>query len=253
MTPLHTYGQWRFSKRVELVYEKNGTYEYKSAVVVPSKTQHNMWYHRWCHHVKRVSRMWGAQRSSAEMEDAVVSRVVRFRSYLHGKITATSFMRRQGFQTTAGTSKPSLYKGVQQGSLVICRKVRRSCTVAGTRRYLPVRKSFTRHGRDIVRDGAHLVETACPGLGIFLTLTIPNANEDALFALSCASAYICDRLLRWLRGRIVGGHFVYVWELQRRGSPHMHMLFRVPRNIDLGTFVKRVRQEWRQILMDVSD
>lgn len=124
--------------------------------------------------------------------------------------------------------------------------------MGGRQRFVPASKSFTVHGRNWLRDAAHIIETTGEGICLFVTLTVAGGTNEAFEALGIASGYIADRMNRWLRYKVAGGFYVYCWELQQRGAPHMHYLFRLPSDVDIVAFKLACNQEWRRILIDVS-
>jgi hypothetical protein len=131
------------------------------------------------------------------------------------------------------------------------RETRRYYLIGGRRRCLPSVTRLTTHARNFVKDGGHLIERDCKGVGLFLTATVPTENPEVLDMLSAASGYLADRMNRWLRYKCVDGCFVYVWELQERGTPHLHFLLRIPENVRVHDFTVKFQQEWRRVLLDV--
>lgn len=133
------------------------------------------------------------------------------------------------------------------------RKSRRGMRIGGRLRFLPSNTRFTLAGKNFVKDGAHLLEHMSEGLTLFVTLTVPGGTEDAYKAVSVGSGYIVDRFNRWIRYKTDKGYFLYVWEVQKRGAPHLHYMLRLPYGSNGSAFKEEVRAEWRKILLDVSE
>jgi len=70
--------------------------------------------------------------------------------------------------------------------------------------------------------------------------------------VSVGSGYIVDRLTDWLRDKVVDGHYVLVWEVQKRGAPHLHLMFRLQGDDHIKRMYSNIRTQWHQILRDVS-
>lgn len=60
----------------------------------------------------------------------------------------------------------------------------------------------------------------------FLTLTLPSDNPDSYQALARWSSFAVNRFSQWLRDNYSHINFARagVWEYQKRGAPHYHML-----------------------------
>jgi len=64
----------------------------------------------------------------------------------------------------------------------------------------------------------------------FLTLTLPGGTDAAMRTMSAYSSYMINRVSTWL-GDIIGdfvGYKVAVWELQKRGALHLHVVITHP-------------------------
>jgi hypothetical protein len=224
-----------------------------------------------------------AQCSDRVFEAGVLSRpaeryqegYLKFKAYAHDRLVMTAGMRtamggkpRQSW----GQTRPRLARG---SSLVRPRETRRDCKercadgdcgecvahrerfgpwhIGGRERKIPPPTRFTPHGRNFVRDAGHLIERHNEGQAWFLTLTLPGSTQAAYRVLSAASGYVVDRLNRWLRYRVLNGWFVYVWEVQERGAGHLHYLFRTTGAAVQADIYQEVKNEWRKILLDVSN
>lgn len=131
-------------------------------------------------------------------------------------------------------------------------KVRRRWLIGGKRRDVPRFTSWTTNARDYVRDAASCIEKYSKGVCYFATFTIPGRTENCVKVVSAASGYIVDRFTGWLRDKIVDGLYVLVWEVQKSGAPHVHIMFRLQGDEHIVDMYTEMRAEWHKILLKVS-
>lgn len=179
--------------------------------------------------------------------------VLSIKSFAHDRVVLSAFLEAPPMK-----GKPVSYQTLCRGlegrrSLELPRETRRALKIGGRWRNLPLETGFTANARNWVRDVAHICEHAQEGSGIFATLTFPGGTDEGFRVLSIASGYAVDRLNRWLRYKVSGGVFAYVWELQKRGAPHLHYVFRVPSGVNPSFFNFQLRQQWIKILWDISE
>jgi hypothetical protein len=117
---------------------------------------------------------------------------------------------------------------------------------------IPAPTKFTRHGSTMVRCAGHLIERDKQGKAVFLTLTIAGGGDDVYRAMSAFSGHLVNVFNTWLRDHAERGWYVYVWELQTRGAPHLHYMLSLPRNVSIRAFRKQAQAEWRRALCSVS-
>jgi hypothetical protein len=178
--------------------------------------------------------------------------VLKIRSYAHDRVVLTCY-RKPPAALICQPKKDGAKEIIRgSGNFSLIREVQSGLKIAGRWRSIPTGSSFTVHGRNMVRDAGHIVEHYSSGLCLFGTLTIAGDTDEIFKTVAIASPVITNRLTTWLRTRVLDGNYVFVWELQQRGAPHLHYLFRVPRDIDLVAFGKALRTEWRKILLDIS-
>lgn len=173
--------------------------------------------------------------------------------YVHNRLTICAYQggsRRVGKRLKHADMK-QLLSAVP--NLELLRKTRRTLKVGGRWREKPLATKFTSRAKNMLKDAGGLIEGSCQGVGLFLTLTMAGGTDNAYEAMGIASGYVVDRFNRWLRYKVDKGFFGYVWELQKRGAPHLHYLFRMPSGTDFVHFYKATRKEWRKILLDVSE
>jgi hypothetical protein len=61
---------------------------------------------------------------------------------------------------------------------------------------------------------------------LFITLTLPSDDSDSYEALARYSSYAVNRFSQWIRDNFGEGNIARagVWEYQKRGAPHYHLL-----------------------------
>lgn len=177
---------------------------------------------------------------------------LKIRAYAHNRITLSASLggrRLVGKRLKAADLRSAVKR---RGFLDICSKTRRGFKIGGRWRNLPLKTTFTPAAQNFVRDAGYIIESSSAITPWFLTLTIPGEGSEINDVLSAGSGYLIDRFNRWMRYRVESGFFAYVWELQERGTPHIHYMFRADLGDDPGVFAGEVRSEWRKILLDVS-
>lgn len=143
-------------------------------------------------------------------------------------------------------------RGAQHRVLERRRETQDKAPIRGGHGRIPAATNFTRHGSLMVRDGGHLIERDSVGKAVFLTLTIAGHGNDVFNACSSYSGYLVNVFGTWLREWAVNGWYVYVWELQSRGAPHLHYMVSIPKGVSIRTFRKKVQAEWRRCLLLAS-
>lgn len=179
--------------------------------------------------------------------------VVSVKSYAHDRLVLSAYLQPATFRGKQ-TSLQNLRRGlVGERSLELPRETRRGMRVGNRWRNPPLPTRFTSNARNYVRDVAHIAEHDFDGQGCFLTLTYPGGRRVGFQTMGVASGYAVDRFNRWLRYKVKGGIFAYVWEVQKRGAPHLHYVFRVGNEITRRDFCNDARLQWYKILCDISD
>ena len=184
----------------------------------------------------------------------VIQPTVKIRMFAHPRVTLTAYDRIPPVITKRRSDGPTVREIIGASApLVKRRETRRGFKIGNRWRFRPAYNRFTSHGRNMVYDGCHLLETRGSGQAVFVTLTFPGGTRMAYAAAAAGSGYIVDRINRWLRSRVVDGLFAYVWELQQRGAPHLHYLFRLPIGVPRAVFECHLKTKWREILDTCSD
>lgn len=91
-----------------------------------------------------------------------------------------------------------------------------------------------------------------PGNSVVVTLTLPGSTKSAYATLAAWSGYAFDRLARWLRKASTRIRWFYVWELQRRGALHLHILIAAQSSITALYVGSKIRTAWFNVLNDIS-
>lgn len=86
------------------------------------------------------------------------------------------------------------------------------------------RTQFTKLGRSNVREHVAAMEGEYGKSARFLTLTFPGSTIGAIHAVSRYSGLLHRSIQQWIRDTIPGSAVASVWELQKRGMLHLHIL-----------------------------
>lgn len=179
--------------------------------------------------------------------------VVKLKKYAHERLVFTAYLKAPEYRGKKITVN-ELKRGLRlSGKLDIHHESRHGLVIGGRLRNKPLKTKFTTTGKNMVRDGAYICEHETQGSGIFLTLTFPGGTEQGYETMALASGYCVDRVNRFLRYRVHKGIFSYVWELQKRGAPHLHYIFRLPVGADQDKFHREIKALWYRVLCDVSE
>lgn len=134
--------------------------------------------------------------------------------------------------------------------------------IAKGRRSRPM--SLTRYGSHTVREGCAVIEDEFGKEVYFNTLTVPGSTSEALEAVAKESAGIINAYMQRIRHEVAAwqrddidcseGLFATgVWEWQKRGALHFHLVIGV-RDRKLAAHLKHNhRRWWRQVLESYSD
>jgi len=183
-----------------------------------------------------------------------VQPTLKVRAYAHDRIVLTAFDKLPPQFSKAPARGASCREIIRGGAPLVKRhESRRGFRIGNRWRFRPVGSRFTVHGRNMIMDAAHIQEHEGVGKPYFVTLTMAGGTRMAYAAMAAGAGYIMDRLNRWLRYRVEDGCYCYVWELQERGAPHLHFVFRLPPGESRAVFACHLKTQWRKILGDVSD
>lgn len=111
--------------------------------------------------------------------------------------------------------------------------------------------SFTRNARHRLLEAGAIVDADCGADAWEITCTLPGSTYEAFEALASHTGWLMDRLLREVR-REKCLHWFYVWEWQKRGALHLHLLV-----AGLGartrTIAHLIEYQWWELLWELSE
>lgn len=113
------------------------------------------------------------------------------------------------------------------------------------KRFIP----FTRKKRQNIQQRLAALDTiAGPKEVVLLTGTLPGSTPESLSLIAEYSAEIVKKLHRWIRYVSDSEHWLYVWELQKRGALHIHFAVLEKDPLKRAALVSRFRDKWIEIL-----
>lgn len=206
---------------------------------------------------------------AAQLERERPRQVVRIRAYATDRIKMTSYISRSPVWLAAA-KKQAERRADACSSKFISRYETRERFQAGGRVWVfPRHTTFPQEGKHMVLDAAHVLETYTdsrlnravyidpkfekPWKTLFGTFTIPGGTKEVFKATSLASGYIIERFTNWLRDNLQDGMYVWVWETQKKGRPHIHVMFRLNGDKYIQNFYRAARKFWNGLMDDVSD
>lgn len=109
---------------------------------------------------------------------------------------------------------------------------------------------FTKNARHRLLEAGAVVDAAC-GLNAWeITVTIPGSGYKIFNAVASWTGWIMNELTRELR-KAKCTHWFYVWELQKRGALHLHLLIADPER-NLYCLAKKIELRWWGLLQSLS-
>lgn len=117
------------------------------------------------------------------------------------------------------------------------------------------RTVFGKSARHTLLEAGSCAEkwSGSPDKSVVVTLTLPGSTQEAYATLAAWSGYAWDRMARRLRKYGNGIRWFYVWEFQKRGALHLHLLIAAQSPnlaMEAGTEVRAV---WFDVLRDITD
>lgn len=86
------------------------------------------------------------------------------------------------------------------------------------------RPVFSSRGKSTLREFGAVLDERFGRNAVFFTLTLPSSTDEAKRALAEQSSYVVARVTQWLRDRLRDAWYGWVWEFQRRGALHLHLV-----------------------------
>lgn len=113
---------------------------------------------------------------------------------------------------------------------------------------LSTRSRFTRHARMTLRCAGAILDNYPKRQVLFLTGTLPGSSETACIALAADSGWVVQTLKQWIRDFAPGSQFFGVWEWQKRGALHVHLVVACPSEGLANQIASRFKRRWILIL-----
>lgn len=127
-----------------------------------------------------------------------------------------------------------------------------SCTIGGAkggRGAIPAPTKFGRRAKRTLREAGTIFDEYFPATTAFFTLTLPGSGALAHQAIARYSAVVVERVTQWLRDAMGAQAIAWVWEWQRRGALHLHILAAG----EDGERVAEAIMRWRQYCGDLME
>lgn len=111
--------------------------------------------------------------------------------------------------------------------------------------------SFTKNARHRLLEAGAIVDKVC-GLNAWeITCTLPGGTTDAIRTLAENTGWLMNELTQIIR-RAKCKYWFYVWEFQRRGALHLHLLIADPEK-NIQSLAQKLESRWWQILESLSE
>lgn len=111
--------------------------------------------------------------------------------------------------------------------------------------------AFTRNARHRLLEAGAIVDKDCGRDAWEITLTVPGSGREVMETVAAHSGWLMDRLLREVRR--AGCHYwFYVWEWQKRGMLHLHLLIAGQQSFT-KTLAHTMEYNWWELLLDLSE
>lgn len=112
------------------------------------------------------------------------------------------------------------------------------------------RTSLSRYGkRQVLRSGS-CFDSSVQTERLLLTGTLPGSSSKAFRALAEFSSYASKTLTNWITRRQPGAAWQYVWEYQKRGALHIHLVCEL--SIHSASYIRsHFKDEWNRILRSI--
>lgn len=109
---------------------------------------------------------------------------------------------------------------------------------------------FTRNARHRLLEAGAIVDKFC-GLNAYeITCTLPGSTVESMRLLAENTGWIMNELTREIR-KAKCKYWFYVWELQKRGALHLHLLVADPER-NLLSLASQLQSRWWELLESIS-
>jgi len=156
-----------------------------------------------------------------------------------------------------------VYKDMQNGNKVvspavpktldICRKSQRRMNNKPGWGLPNRRSSFTARGRHTILEGGVIMDNLHGKQCMFFTGTIPGSGEQVFSTFARYSGYMANLVMQQVRRIVPDPDYMWVYEWQKRGALHMHLVvaFKTEKQAELLSC--RLRAAWIRGLQLVSN
>lgn len=86
------------------------------------------------------------------------------------------------------------------------------------------RPKFSARAKTTLREFGAVLDERFGRNAVFFTLTLPASTDAAMRALAEQSSYVVARVTQWMRDRLKEAWYGWVWEFQKRGALHLHLV-----------------------------
>jgi hypothetical protein len=117
---------------------------------------------------------------------------------------------------------------------------------------LPQCRRFTRYAARSVKEAAQVLSERFGKQSIFLTGTLPGSTDPAVRSLAAYSSWVVREVTRWIRKKAPKARYLFVWEYQKRGALHCHLLCASDDVYALDDLTADWHRIWCHILRSVS-
>ena len=169
-------------------------------------------------------------------------------------LNAAGDMRLQCLRDKKAPPKPRVLSGTE----LVCSAQLQEMTTPRTKTPRPgfgalgSRQRFTRVARTLIREVGAILDDGCRQELVFLTGTLPGSTHDALVALAAWSGWVVQTVQQWIRDTTPGSSFFGVWEWQRRGALHLHVVVRTSSRQAAGMLKQLWKARWIRVLDSVG-
>jgi hypothetical protein len=114
------------------------------------------------------------------------------------------------------------------------------------------RNRFTKYARNRIRNVGAIIDRAPRSHVIFLTGTLPGSSDQACIRLAAWTGWGVQTVRQWINDYSPGALYFGVWEYQKRGALHLHLVVQCQTKGDASELKRRWRSRWVKVLDGIS-
>lgn len=111
---------------------------------------------------------------------------------------------------------------------------------------------FGKAAKALVRDAGALLDSQGRDRCSFLTGTLPGSTAGAVEALAAWSGWVVQTVKQWIRDTAGGARCFGVWEYQKRGALHLHLVVQAETEEEARLIRQKWKDRWIRILGSVG-